>query len=829
MGDMSVIVSDAAAMNVLAKAPLGQRNMDNALISKAVKNSPAKVGGTLALMNVGARAVSNEAYDLINSITRYFQDLPPPTEAMKKDETLRNLYDMRTELLWSGGATGLSNMWPAIKRYAVGPLMGVTKKASKDLVKKAERYGIDMNVFSATQSALVKGSGKVIGLFPFTATKARQAQNAQQIQLATAINKTLNNLSPIHLLNDAGMLADEAFRNNVKSFAATKATLYGRVRNIADEIDDKFIPTKLLREEAAKLMDDLGIGKTDINVGIPMPGGGVNKKTFAEIMSQVPSLENKASFEKILPSFAYLDEDYISGRQFEKLQTQLNDILRAAGEAGSAGSSISDTVKPFNETMTTMLNDFSNFQEFKDPAKNALRNKFANALNVANAFFTENADTLKSRTGLLMELTDSNITKSGAVANSQFLMPDQLANILLDDRTMMSPQAIKEMRQALGNVDTVIDGKKVNVNAFDSIAKSVLDEKLRKATRYISGEVMVQGGTVGNRSMVDTGKSILNVLPGVNMGTKEAATEFGSGTVGQSFKSGKANFDIPIMNIEAMKEMFGMNTDNAAKGMQEILGMDTWKELKNVLDLGEGIQQTSFGDVSEFVKRRGFLGGANAVTNLITGGMIASNPFGNIGLMLMARYSMSSMADPKFLKGVSTLMNPEIETLAKRNALIQLGRMRWDDVREADIPEEFKNNFDPGSPLDVMKFLMFSADNNAFPGGERMKITSGPNGNAVSFEITKAESEPEFTKDGLSVPPTSVDQQEIMQDQGTSQEVSMSETEETVDPFLNVDFAQGQTTTAPGMPSGNINADQRVALASGNLDEAIALGNRGQV
>ena len=68
-----------------------------------------------------------------------------------------------------------------------------------------------------------------------------------------------------------------------------------------------------------------------------------------------------------------------------------------------------------------------------------------------------------------------------------------------------------------------------------------------------------------------------------------------------------------------------------------------------------------------------------------------------------------------------------------------------------------------------------------------------------------------------------------MQDQGTSQEVSMSETEETVDPFLNVDFAQGQTTTAPGMPSGNINADQRVALASGNLDEAIALGNRGQV
>ena len=155
--------------------------------------------------------------------------------------------------------------------------------------------------------------------------------------------------------------------------------------------------------------------------------------------------------------------------------------------------------------------------------------------------------------------------------------------------------------------------------------------------------------------------------------------------------------------------------------------------------------------------------------------------------------------------------------------------MRWDDVREADIPEEYKNDFDPGNPLDVMKFLMFSANNNAFPGGERMTINTGPNGYATGFDVTKAESEPEFTKDGLSVPATSMDQQEIIQDQQTGEEVSMSETEETMDPFLNVDFAQGQTTTAPGMPSGNINPDQRVALAGGNLDEAIALGSRGQV
>ena len=104
-----------------------------------------------------------------------------------------------------------------------------------------------------------------------------------------------------------------------------------------------------------------------------------------------------------------------------------------------------------------------------------------------------------------------------------------------------------------------------------------------------------------------------------------------------------------------MKTIFGMGESgkNKVAGMMEILGEKTYKEMENVLDLAGQVQQTSFGDVSDFVKRRGFLGGANAITNLITGGMLASNPFGNLGLMLMARYGMTTLADPKFLKNIT--------------------------------------------------------------------------------------------------------------------------------------------------------------------------------
>jgi len=48
------------------------------------------------------------------------------------------------------------------------------------------------------------------------------------------------------------------------------------------------------------------------------------------------------------------------------------------------------------------------------------------------------------------------------------------------------------------------------------------------------------------------------------------------------------------------------------------------------------------------------------------------------------------------------------------------------------------------------------------------------------------------------------------------------------DPFLNVDFASlADTATQPtGGGSAPLTPDQRIALAGGDLDQAIAMGNR---
>ncbi len=810
-GDIAVIGSDVAAIKLLAKNnSLASQRMDSALISNAVKNNPAYAAGALTGMNVFARGTANETYDMLNQLTRYLYDIPNPEEAIRKNQQLRDIYDMRNELLWSGGAVGLSNLFPYIKNAWGKRLLGVTED-SKALMKKAEQANVPMNVFSVTESGIVKGSGKVIGLFPFVATKAREVQNAQQVAIANHINKTLNNFSPIGLLNDAGLLADKAFREGIQNFENTKTILYDQAMDIATTglKGEKFIPTALIKEEAAKLAARFNRDTSKVMVDFDVKNRGYSESvSFQDLVSNISSsMKEKRQLYDVLPALANMKDDYISGEQFISLQTALNDLLRE-GERLQMGSNVASYIKPFTNAMITSLDDFNNYKVLEDVPKDKLKKEFAAALDLANNFFFENKDTLKGRTGQVLSLVDRNITKAGAEAAPGFITADMVAEMLLDSKAMNAPMAIREMKKALGTTKVMIDGKEQTVDVFNTIAKSVLDNKIRKATRYISGSVPAAPGE-GLIGGVEK-RSIGQMISGA-----EAATDWGKT---------KKNFNIPILDVERMQEIFGMGVNgnpNAMAGMKEILGEKTFQKLEDVLELAGTVQQTSFGDVSDFVKRRGFLGGANAVTNLITGGMIASNPFGNVGLMLMARYGMSTLADPKFLEGVATLLNPTVETLAKRNALMTLGRMRWDDIRGEDqvnqLPAELLEDFDPGNPMDVMQYLLFTDNQSAFPGSERLRIESNDDGMTTGVEITKAHSEPIFSEDGQKAGEALSEQEVVMSD--AAPKVAQ-------DPFLNVDFESMQETIPAAGASAPLSEEQRIALAGGDLDEAIAMGSR---
>mgnify|MGYP003112735255 FL=1 len=205
------------------------------------------------------------------------------------------------------------------------------------------------------------------------------------------------------------------------------------------------------------------------------------------------------------------------------------------------------------------------------------------------------------------------------------------------------------------------------------------------------------------------------------------------------------------------------------------------------------------------------------------GGSVVANPFQGVGTVLLARYGMSKMADPAFLKNLQTVMNPDISAEGKNIAMARLGAMVLDDESDnRNVPAAVTEGYDPSNPVDVMRLLIFAGNNNiSYPGNEDMVIEVGDNGKVGNIEVSKSEGTENFTTAMMAA----------AADAGNTEQPPVQEVEQAsapADPFLDVDFASLVDQTGAGMGTSaptNLSDAQRVALAGGDLDEAIALGS----
>ena len=798
--DAAVIGADLAlaAESINAEVPNAKRNIRNAIFQN-LKKSPAASAAAVIGTSAAAKGSANFAYDQINDAIRWLNSIPQPDEDTEMSEMYRNIMDIRDEALFTGGAVGLQQVWPHVKKFLGKRLFGVDKgmkvdagidvetgkPVQIDLLKASKQEGVGMNVFTASNAGFVNAVGKVIGLFPFVATRARQAQNAQQIEIAANINNTLNDLSPISLFADSGILANKEFKNMIKSFAGTKKTLYTNAFEVADKIDDKFIPTSRLKAEAAALRTELFGPKGQRPEALIADSPETGYVNMDEALSQFTG--KAEDFERVLLNFEFLRDDFMTGRQFSALQRKLNKMKQVAAADASLGVDTGN-VENFTKAMIETLNDFGSFREFEDPAKNMLVKEFSGKMSLANDFFFSNINFTKGRTSQILKMADKNIAKNTQDVDPGFITGDQVTKILLNDDTMTAPLAIKEMKKAMGD------------DAVKAIARSHFDDKIRGATQYISGTVR----TKGEPTLFGQTKAFLS--------GKEAVSPDKTSV-----------FNIPILNVKALKDEFGINNLNKQRSVIEVFGKEQFEKIRNTLALAEQVQQTNFGEVSDFVKRRGFLGGVNAITNLAFAGFVAADPFANVGSVLLARYGMSKMADPKFLDSLVDVLNADLATTARRTALIKLGSMAFDQESDnKNVPSEVLQNFDAGNPMDVMKLLIFSTNNApSYPGSEDMVIGTNDEGRVLDIEISKSNNKNMFSKSVQNTVQNIKNRQNIKQ----ANERQVAAAAPKRDPFLVDNLAatmQGQTPS----PSQPLTADQRIALAGGNLDEAIAMKGR---
>ena len=771
MGDMSVIATDIflAAMsmgNIKANAarfniPLFTNEVRRLGIKGVMEKAPAR---TTVLANMLARSASDTVYDNVNEIYRYLEGIPEDTT---DDPIVENVLNLRDEFLWSGGAVGIAKLFPYIKPFIGKTMLGIDDNA-KRLASLGRKNGVPMSVFNVTKSGLIQSMPPVVGLFPIVAGKARMTQNAQMSSAYNTIINSIEELSPVTLLADAGLLIDKGFRNTVKDFATMKGTLFANARTYARSLDkEQFIPTSRLKELGASMRQIIGEGQFKVNAD---SAGQRMEIPFDDLMAGI-----SGKGDEVIKTLAQFDglPNHLNANQYMALVQKLNKVKRNLPELKL--DSASDEALLLNDMHTAAiraLNDPNKWKEISSPEQRVVAEQFSASYAIANDFFFKNADTIKGRSSMLLKQTDPNIGIAGAPPAPGYLFADQMAKIFLNDDSILSPMALKEMRKAVGD------------DAFFAASRTFFDDIFQKNTEFVSGKIRVptEAASIWQRTKAKiTGKPI----------NKKYQT---------------IEYNIPVMDIDTIAKGFGLNDINRRAGIKEIFeakgrnGQDMLDQLDEVMELAKKIYTPNYGDVSSFVKRRGFLGGLGSIANLFTGGAILADPISSAGIMLMGRFGMSALSDPKFLDGMVRVLDPNLGDVARKSALVTMGRGVFDPERAVN------EGYDINEIGDIIELIALGRMDQGVNFNERAQNVQTEQDRvpeAIRGERDLA-SVQENTDPFLELPEGYMDEQVNVQEQLERQPIP--------------DRGRGQP----------LNAGQRVALATGNLDEAIALrGNTG--
>tara|TARA_R110000772_G_scaffold52930_1_gene121177 strand:- start:94 stop:2979 length:2886 start_codon:yes stop_codon:yes gene_type:complete len=787
LGDVSVIASDL----IMAGISMGNfkfknpKNFNIPLFTNEsrrqglygyMENNPVKA--TMAV-NMMARGTSDMVYDTLNKTYGWLQGV----EADQSDDgAVENIVNLRNELLFSGGAAGLAKLFPYIKPFIGRSFLGINDEARR-LATLGRTHNVPMSVFNVTNSGLVAGLPPVVGLFPIVATNARLAQNAQQAAVYTSILKSLDDFSPIVNFNDAGIMVDAGFRKMVSEYGLMKGVLYNNVSKQADKLNgEAFIPTDKIKILAGALRQRLKEGQISVETRSIGSGGDYSQtQSFEEVFQKISGAGGE--IESALMQLDGLP-DHLNAQQFKRMIEVFNATKRE----------VPNLKLTENSDEALMLNDFHTqaIQAMNAPeswlkmegAQKELAEEWSKSYAIANDFVFQNSDSLKGKTAMLLKQTDPNISIPGAVKQPGYLFADQMAKIFFDDQTIASPMALKEMRKAFGD------------DAFNASTRAYFDDILRKNTEFVSGKLKVYNNQI---SIWQKGKAFVTGKEPIQ------ATQ-------------TINYNIPIMDLNKMADAFSVDNINRRGGIIEMYkaagtGSEAARtkyanemvdKMSNVIELAKAVQMPNYGDVSSFVKRRGTLGGLGSIANFITGGAVLADPISSAGVMLMARFSMNGLSDPRFLDSLTTVLSPGLDDVARKSALVTIGRAIFDPERAVE------EGYDINDIGDIIELIVSgdmeqSAAYNTRAADEDAEMSAVPE--AIRGERTYTANQQTA---GMNFP-----------DGYLNNQSSAADLEALIG---SQDMSQAPVNT--GFSGGQLNQDQKIAMAGGNLDEAIALGSR---
>jgi len=602
---------------------------------------------------------ADSAYSLLNKLYAYTQGQDSASISEMQRGALR---DAELEMMIGMGAAGLGPIASGVKKYAINYPLGFRSNISVEAVEKAARQNIPLSKVAASEADWVKAYSKIIGVFPAVGGPLRQSQAEARVAINQRIQDIMSTLSPgmttLRGMQWAGKEAFDAFSKNVSKFRATNAIMYNSFFNQASKIDEAFIPTTTLKKWTNSFAKSIDGGDIRLSASAP-DGQWIN--TTSQLFNMLKVGDPTAGM-KLLTALGSLPE-HITLKQFRQLQAQLNGAIRGFGGRGDGamsqvGIDPQGTLAYMKDNLEHGLNDYKSWKKLTGPNE-IIAQSSIKALRDANEFYMNNIEMFgfnagQRGIGKASQQVNRNIFAPGAPFKPGSLMPDQIFNRVMTEATAMSPMAIKEIQEQLGKKN------------FANLASTYLNKIIGQNTEIIE--------TPFKRNKSSARMGVQGEIPGG--GTTQV-----SGSGGQIHDS---EF-VPVFNVDNLRKQLGMipieqgskiqdrTSREAVIAMFDAMGQNgqkAYKDLEETLDIASLVNSFDISDVSDFVKRRGVLGGVKSIANAFVIGGVVTSPLATAGLVLFSNRFSKFLGNPTQLSKIKTVMGEGTEKALQRANLI---------------------------------------------------------------------------------------------------------------------------------------------------------------
>ncbi len=767
---------------------------DRKYIRNAVMN-PKKYpmdAGKLTLTAGAGAYTAALAYDYVSNQIRAKKGLPDPR--FSTDPDLVKFQNGIDAMVFTGGAAGLDAIFRTMKpmaRWAYGVKEG---KDSGELAKVILNKKAPFGISNVSDKAWAQWYGRVVGVFPFVGTPIRQAKGKQAWWADQQLSASLNELAPLTSAMDAGVFLTKESQDKFGKWAGLNSQFYEDFFAKAKALDDAmptgdyrqkegYIPMFRTKQLAAKFLED---SKKKIRLGEPYVEG---------LPDQIGGVENLSNFEKFIIQQARLPE-YINATEYRSLQRQFNNLW---GEFTSSvgvkdGDAISGQAHDFKKAMNHDFNTTQEWRQLADEGLNTQMNYIKESLSRANVNFGKMANIYESPVAQVFKLVDQNMFTAGSVPKPGMIYKDQLANQIFDTFfTRPSADAMTDLSEIITRSYDNPKEDAINIAARTFITKAWNQSSdvipYNKKTGAVENYKVQQKQFDAEAGTTTLSKDVINV------------NVFNPGKLRSVLKMGTKDGD------QFLEAMFAETLGKDGKKLGKAGAKAHLQQINELLDLSEIGYKTKIPETAQFVARRAVLAGVGGLSGafLVSGADLS--PAAGLGIALLARHQAKILSDPQALKNLMAgMFSTDITSTMRKANIIRVARTVLGD--EPDVPE----NLDFDDIESITQYLT----------GKKYQLTK------TNANVSPAPGAPKELKTfGPKFPqknPPAQGTERIKLDEMRSQSNNVSGEIKTKPMASNM---SSPIRPLGGAQRGQLNPQQRAALASGNVYGAIATAKRG--